>query len=164
MKVTPDGVVVLLPCGLNADSPQVRTFVQAGLQKLQTSKVSETSEVSSEDLKALVADWSERIGVAVRRVQVRGMRRKWASCSSRGTLTLSADLLRLPHDLVEYVVCHELVHLRVPEHGKGWRALMGAYLPDWRERERRLAGWVVDRQRERKFGDLGGVGVRDGGE
>ena len=79
-------------------------------------------------------------------MQVRRMRRKWASCSSQGTLTLSDDLLRLPRDLVEYVVCHELVHLRVPEHGKGWQALMGAYLPDWRERERRLAGWVLGRQ------------------
>ena len=43
----------------------------------------------------------------------------------------------------EYVICHELVHRRVPEHGKGWQALMGTYLPDWRERERRLAGWVL---------------------
>jgi predicted metal-dependent hydrolase len=143
MKVTPGGVVVLLPHGLDADSRQVRAFVQAGLRKLRASEVSEILEVSSEDLKALVADWSERIGVAVRRVQVRAMRRKWASCSSRGTLTLSADLLRLPRDLVEYVICHELVHLRVPEHGKGWQALMGAYLPGWRERERRLAGWVL---------------------
>jgi predicted metal-dependent hydrolase len=43
----------------------------------------------------------------------------------------------------EYVVCHELMHLRVPTHGKGWQALMGAYLPGWRARERRLAGWVL---------------------
>jgi predicted metal-dependent hydrolase len=111
-------------------------------------EVSETSKVLAKDLKALVADWSERIGVTVRRVQVRAMRRKWASCSSRGNLTLSTDLLRLPRDLVEYVVCHELVHLHVPEHGKGWQALMGAYLSDWRERERRLAAWTVDRQQE----------------
>jgi len=144
LRVTPGGVVVLLPHGLEADSPRVRAFVRTGLRKLQTSKVSQTSEVSSEeDLKAMVADWSERIGVVVRRVQVRAMRRKWASCSSQGTLTLSADLLRLPRDLVEYVVCHELMHLRVPTHGKGWQALMGAYLPGWRERERRLAGCIL---------------------
>ena len=149
MKVTPDGVVVLLPDGLNADSPQVRTFVQVGLQKLPEPQLVPPDErLTRVEVRALVANWSERIGVTVRRVQVRGMRRKWASCSSRGTLTLSADLLRLPRDLAEYVVCHELVHLRVPEHSKGWQALMGAYLPDWRERERRLAGWVVDRQRE----------------
>jgi hypothetical protein len=149
LKVTPDGVVVLLPCGLNADSPQVRTFVQAGLQKLpEPQPVPPDERLTRAEVRALVADWLERIGVTVRRVQVRAMRRKWASCSSRGTLTLSTDLLRLPRDLVEYVVCHELLHLRVPAHGKGWRALMGVYLPDWRERERRLAGWVVDRQQE----------------
>ena len=143
MKVTPDGVMVLLPRGLDADSPQVRAFVQAGLQKLPEPQLVPPNErLTPAEVHALVADWSERIGVTVRRVQVRAMRRKWASCSSRGTLTLSADLLRLPRDLVEYVVCHELVHLRVPEHGKGWQALMGIYLPDWRERERRLAGWV----------------------
>ena len=144
MKVTSDGVVVLLPHGLDADSPQVRIFVQAGLQKLpEPQPVPPGERLTSAEVHALVADWSERIGVTVRRVQVRAMRRKWASCSSRGTLTLSADLLHLPRDLVEYVVCHELVHLRVPEHGKGWQALMGAYLPGWRERERRLAGWVL---------------------
>jgi hypothetical protein len=149
MKVTPDGVVVLLPCGLNADSPQVRTFVQTGLQKLPEPQPVPLEEcLTRAEVRALVADWSERIGVTVRRVQVRSMRRKWASCSSRGTLTLSTALLRLPRDLVEYVVCHELLHLRVPEHGKGWRALMGVYLPDWRERDRHLAGWVVDRQQE----------------
>ncbi len=60
-----------------------------------------------------------------------------------GLETLSHDLLCLLRDLAEYVVCHELVHLRVPEHSKGWQVPMGAHLPDWRERERRLAGWVV---------------------
>lgn len=143
MKVTPDGVVVLLPQGLDPESAQVRDFVQTGLQKLQTSEVSETSQVSAQDVQALVADWAQRIGGEVRRVQVRAMRRKWASCSSQGTLTLSSDLLCLPRDLVEYVICHELLHLRLPEHSKGWQAMMGAYLPDWRERERRLAGWVM---------------------
>jgi predicted metal-dependent hydrolase len=53
---------------------------------------------------------------------------------------LTSEALR---DLVEYVVCHELLHLKVPGHGKGWQALMGIYLPDWRERELRLAGWMI---------------------
>jgi len=144
MKITPDGVVVLLPHGLDADSRQVRAFVQAGLQKLpEPQPIPPGERLTLAEVHALIADWSERIGVAVGRVQVRTMRRKWASCSTQGTLTLSADLLRLPRDLVEYVVCHELVHLWVPEHGKGWQALMGAYLPGWRVRERRLAGWVL---------------------
>jgi predicted metal-dependent hydrolase len=53
---------------------------------------------------------------------------------------LSDDLCELPRELVECVVCHELVHLRLPGHGKGWQAMMGAYLPDWRAQA--LGGWV----------------------
>lgn len=96
-----------------------------------------------EDLKALVAVWSERIGVQIKRVQIRAMRNKWASCSTNGTLTLSADLVQLPSDLVDYVICHELVHLKVPNHSKGFRALIGCYIPDWEARQLRLARWAA---------------------
>jgi len=66
------------------------------------------------------------------------MRNKWGSISTAGTLTLANDLLYLPVDLVEYVVVHELLHLKFPDHRKGWRVSMGMYIPDWQERERRL--------------------------
>jgi predicted metal-dependent hydrolase len=144
MQVTPTCLQVLIPADLDADSPRVRAFIKAGLQKLkpaETSEVLETSEVR--EVCRLVAAWSERIGVQIKRVQVRPMRNKWASCSSNGTLTLSSDLLELPRDLVDYVVCHELVHLKVPNHGKGFRALMGCYVPDWQDHERRLAQWTA---------------------
>lgn len=143
MRVTPAGIQVLIPADLDADSPRVQAFIEAGLDKLQTSEILETSEVSAEDLKALVSTWSERTGVQIKRVQIRAMRNKWASCSSNGTLTLSADLLQLPSDLVDYVICHELAHLRIPAHGKGFRALMGCHIPDWQDRERRLARWTA---------------------
>lgn len=77
-------------------------------------------------------------GATVRRVQVRLMRRKWASFSSKGSLTLATDLLVHPVDLVEYAICHELLHQRLPDHNKGFQAMLAAWMPDWRERERRL--------------------------
>ena len=46
-------------------------------------------------------------------------------------------------DLAEYIVVHELLHLKFPDHRQGWQVSMGMYLSDWRERERRLAGYVV---------------------
>ena len=141
LKSTPKGVVALIPNGLAEDSLRVKQFIATGLSKLETSKVSETFEVLPDELRDRVDMWAERLGVQVRRVQIRAMRNKWASCSSNGTLTLNADVLRLPLDLVDYVLCHDLLHLRVPDHGKGFRVLMGCYLPDWRKREMALAGW-----------------------
>lgn len=142
LRITPSGLVALVPQHLDPTGPVVREFVQRGVAQLpQSTRPAEP--LMPDVLHTLVETWAKRIGVTVNRVQIRAMRTKWASCSSRGTLTLNRDLLTLPRDLVGYVVCHELVHLRVPEHGKGWQALMGIYLPDWREREQQLAGWIL---------------------
>ncbi|MBC7249686.1 MAG: M48 family metallopeptidase [Anaerolineae bacterium] len=144
LRITPGGVVVLVPRGLDAADPRVRRFIAEGLKRLpRPVALPAAGRLTREALRDLVGEWSARVGVRLGRVQVRAMRSKWASCSGRGNLTLSTALLALPRDLAEYVVCHELVHLKVAGHGKGWQALMGLYLPDWRERERRLAGWVV---------------------
>jgi predicted metal-dependent hydrolase len=58
------------------------------------------------------------------------MKRKWASCSSRGRLTFDADLLRQPAERRAEVIVHELLHLRVPNHGPLFRALLRAYLSE----------------------------------
>ena len=65
----------------------------------------------SGDLKSAVHQWAERMSVTVREVHLRDMRRKWASISTTGRLTLSTELLRLPVALGEFVIVHELVHL-----------------------------------------------------
>lgn len=96
------------------------------------------TSLSLEELHALVAKWETEIGVKVSRIQVRGMKTKWGSVSTAGILTLSSDLLQLPIELAEYVVVHELVHLRLPNHSKAWKVSMGLYLPDWRRRHHRL--------------------------
>ena len=90
------------------------------------------------DLKRAVWRWADRIGVKVREIHLRQMRRKWASISTNGRLTLNTDLLSLPETLTEFVIVHELVHLLVPNHGKLFKGYMAAYLPDWEERQDRL--------------------------
>ena len=92
----------------------------------------------SEDLKNAVCAWADRIGVEVREVHLRDMRRKWASISTSGRLTLNTDLLDLPEALGEFVIVHELVHLLAPNHGRVFKSFMSAYLPDWEERHHHL--------------------------
>ena len=92
----------------------------------------------SGELKSAVSDWAERMDVTVREVHLRDMRRKWASISTTGRLTLSTELLDLPMALGEFVIVHELVHLLAPNHGRLFRSFMHAYLPDWEERQRDL--------------------------
>ncbi|MGH2739260.1 MAG: M48 metallopeptidase family protein [Actinomycetota bacterium] len=87
-------------------------------------------------LKAEVRRWAARIGVQPKRVQVQRMTTKWASCSSAGRICLSRDLLHEDRAFQEVVIVHELLHLRVPNHGKLFRSLMTAYVPGWERRGR----------------------------
>ena len=67
------------------------------------------------------------------------MKSLWGSCQWRKRLiTLNAELARVPRELVEYVVVHELTHLRVHDHGPQFKALMNARLPQWHPLRRRL--------------------------
>lgn len=79
--------------------------------------------------RARVGEWAIKIGVEPAEVHLRAMRRKWASCSSRGRLTFDTSLLRQPRDFADYVIVHELLHLRVPNHGKLFKSLLSAFLP-----------------------------------
>ena len=84
--------------------------------------------VPTDLFKAEVKALARRIGVEPTEIHVRPMRRKWASCSSKGRLTFDSDLLRQPASFREEAVVHELLHLKVPNHGKLFKALLRAYL------------------------------------
>jgi len=71
------------------------------------------------------------------------MTRKWGSCSTAGVVTLAADLARQNGPFKDYVIVHELLHLKVPNHGKVFKALMSFHLPDWRRNETRGAERVT---------------------
>jgi predicted metal-dependent hydrolase len=92
----------------------------------------------AEELRWAVRHWATRIGVRAPQVHLREMKRKWASISTVGRLTLSVALVGIPRELGEFVIVHELVHLLAPNHGRIFKSFMYAYLPDWEIRERQL--------------------------
>ena len=69
------------------------------------------------------------------------MQRKWGSCSRRGHITLNTALCWLPPRLAEYVVVHELAHLRVFNHSKDFKAVLAQHLPDWEARAGELRAY-----------------------
>ncbi len=84
--------------------------------------------VPAEVLRAEIAAWARRIGVEPRGVRIRHMTHKWASCSSLGNVTFNDELMSQPAEFRARAIVHELLHLRVPNHGKLFNALMGSYL------------------------------------
>jgi hypothetical protein len=86
----------------------------------------------------LVERGAARLGLEVGSVAIGDARTRWGSCSSRGTLSFSWRLLLVPHEVLEYVVVHELLHLREPNHSEAFWRLVEAARPGWREQARWL--------------------------
>ncbi len=91
-----------------------------------------------EEFKARVLEWARKLEVDARSIYIRPMRRKWASCSTAGTLSFNDELLDMAKDLGDYVIVHELLHFAVPNHGKLWKSLMRAHLGEYEESEKQL--------------------------
>ena len=67
------------------------------------------------------------------------MTTRWGTCNtSTGKIWLNLQLAKKPTECLEYVVLHELAHLKVPNHGKAFEAVLDRYMPDWRSVRTRL--------------------------
>ncbi len=69
---------------------------------------------------------------------VRRYRSRWGSMSRDGALGLNLDLIRAPIECIDYVIIHELCHLRFPHHGPRFWDLLECVMPDWRKRKTKL--------------------------
>ena len=135
IRAVPGGFEVYIPRWMRKDNPKVRAFIQKSLEELRVHFIPmPPTKTSQDEILAMVDVLWPRIGVRPKRVQFRQMTRKWGSCSSRENITLSTGLTWLPSHLAEYVVCHELVHLRVHNHSKDFWNGVAALMPDYKRR------------------------------
>jgi predicted metal-dependent hydrolase len=89
-------------------------------------------------LEAACAREAARLGVRYGRVRVADQRTRWGSCSRAGTLSFNWRLVLAPPAVLEYVVVHELLHLREPSHSPRFWELVAAARPSFREERRWL--------------------------
>jgi len=80
----------------------------------------------------LVDEEAPALGVEPKRIQIRDQRSRWGSCSTAGTLSFNWRLVLAPLEVLDYVVVHELCHLREPNHSPRFWALVEGRRPTWR--------------------------------
>jgi predicted metal-dependent hydrolase len=86
-------------------------------------------------LKRRASAWALKLRVNPKRVQILPMPTKWGSCTSDGVVTFAEDLAIEDENFQDFVIVHELLHLRYRTHGKRFRSMMTAMVPSWRELE-----------------------------
>jgi predicted metal-dependent hydrolase len=81
----------------------------------------------------ILAKWENRLHVSVRQVFVQRMKTKWGSCNPpTANIRLNTDLAKKPSECLDYVVLHELAHLRERTHSSEFFALLDQCMPQWR--------------------------------
>ena len=113
------------------------------LHSARTDRKKLYEQVAGESLLAtisvMVRKWAPKMGVTPGNIKIRRVKSRWGSCNVKThELTFSLDLFTKPRDLIESVVVHELNHLLEPGHGPRFHALMAHWLPDYKERSKKL--------------------------
>lgn len=81
----------------------------------------------------LIKKWEAKLGVAVSEYFLQRMKTKWGGCNARaGTIRLNTELVKKPKDMLEYVIVHEMAHLREPTHSAKFVELMTRHYPNWK--------------------------------
>jgi len=83
----------------------------------------------------LVEEEAEALGVQVNRIQIRDQRTRWGSCSPGRNLSFNWRLVLAPFEVLDYVVVHEVCHLREANHSRRFWRLVETRRPEWREQK-----------------------------
>jgi predicted metal-dependent hydrolase len=75
-------------------------------------------------------------------IVIRTMKRRWGSCSDKGIITLSTELIKLSDLFIEYVIIHELCHLKHHNHGAGYYHLLSEFFPEWKSIRKELRKYI----------------------
>jgi predicted metal-dependent hydrolase len=90
------------------------------------------------ELPARAWELAAETAVDVKQVTVRNQRTRWGSCSAGGTISLNWRLIQAPEGVRDYIIYHELMHLREMNHSPRFWARVAEVCPEWREAERWL--------------------------
>ena len=153
IRVTDDGVVeVRCPLFLPSSEIERMEYSKADwiLKKLHDLQNNPTvTPFSPEEIAALarrartllpprVEFFAHRLGVSYRRITIRSQRTRWGSCSGKGNLNFNCLLMLTPPEVIDYVIVHELCHLKQMNHSPAFWAEVKRLLPDYKLQQKWL--------------------------
>jgi len=152
------GVRVAIPYGVSFDKAKQfaqskRNWIKKHLDKMkQVEKEHEAFSKHSTEINRAEArkklvnrlnELSEQHGFSYNKAFVRNQKTRWGSCSSKNNINLNMKLVRLPNEMIDYVLLHELVHTRIKNHTNVFWAELNKFVGDAREMRKKMNEYKV---------------------
>ncbi|MBQ8689150.1 MAG: M48 family metallopeptidase [Clostridia bacterium] len=112
-----------------------RNKLEAGLDEQKIKELKRNAKIY---FAHKTAEFSEIMGIKYGRITITSAKTRFGSCSSRGNISYSYRLMLYPELAREYVVVHELAHIKEMNHSPKFYAIVESYLPDYKDRKRLL--------------------------
>ena len=165
IEITPDARVIVrapkrLPVSeinrfLGEKSDWIDRHIIKMKERQEEAENSSAQPLSPQDIKLLttrarriiparVRFFARQMGVTYGNITIRMQKTRWGSCSSKGNLSFNCLLMRTPDEITDYVVVHELCHLKEMNHSPRFWAEVEKVLPDYKDRRK----WLKDHQNE----------------
>jgi predicted metal-dependent hydrolase len=81
-----------------------------------------------------VEEYSKKLGVKVEAIVIKRLKNRWGSMTKEGSINLNVNLLKAPEDVIDYIILHELCHLKVKEHSYHYWDHVRRYMPNYQEK------------------------------
>jgi len=92
---------------------------------------------------AIVERYTEIMGLHPTKLSFRKAKRQWGSCSAKNAISINYLAMKLPLDAIEYIVVHELAHIRYKNHQMEFWRLVESYMPDYKSRQKELKNYIL---------------------
>ena len=109
----------------------------------ETPEVAELRKQAKAYLPGRLAELAAQHGFSYNQVRIKHNVSNWGSCSVKKNINLNLNLMRLPAELQDYVMLHELCHLKYMNHGKEFHALLESVCPNHKELRRQLRDYKL---------------------
>ena len=134
---------------VEAGKQYITLFVKADSTQQERMRLLENfyRRTLKQEISRILPRWQEKIA-APAAWGIKRMKTKWGSCNTESRrIWLNSELVKKPHDCLEYILVHELVHLLERHHNERFQTLMDTHLPNWRHTRDSLNGSVLSEEK-----------------
>jgi predicted metal-dependent hydrolase len=87
-----------------------------------------------------IEKWSQITGLVPTRYSFRKLDKRWGNCTSANEIIINYDAIKLPFTAIDYIIVHELAHIKHRQHSKDFDKEVAKFIPDWKDVDKRLCG------------------------